>query len=256
MVGYLGPERTLAAVVSEPPWSLVRQSWEPRLQRHGVVNADGFGVGWFAPEMRLEPACYRSDRPIWADRSFASLAGVVTSPVVLAAVRSATSPSPSDISGAHPFTADRWLFAHNGKVFGFHDGVGTRLRRAVSGRREPGIVGAADSEVLFALVLDRLDAGAGPGDALCDVVATVEAEQGGRLTLLLTDGQRLAATRWGEDLHTVTRDAPSGREVQVASEPSDDGSDWQEVPDHSLVTVDLVDRHLTVHPICLGGTTP
>ncbi|CAN5553676.1 ergothioneine biosynthesis protein EgtC [soil metagenome] len=237
MLGFLGPPRSLEQLVLDPPWSLRRQSYEPRLQRHGVVNADGFGVGWYAPEVRPEPVCYRSDRPIWSDGSFTSLAGTVSSPAVVASVRSATAPAPSDVSGAHPFTAGSWLFAHNGVVFGFRDGVGTRLRRMVSDRREPGIVGAADSEVLFALVLDTVDAGASPADALADVVARVTAESGGRLNLLLTDGRQMVATRWGEDLHVLARDSPDGCERVVASEPSDDETGWQPVPDRSLVTV-------------------
>ncbi len=234
MVGYVGPERTLAEVVLDPPWSLERQSYEPRLQRHGVVNADGFGVGWYAPEVRAEPACYRSDRPIWSDGSFASLAGAVRSPVVLASVRSATPPAPTDVSGAHPFTSGPWLFTHNGVVHGFRDGVGTRLRRRVSDAREPAIMGATDTEVLFALTLDRLDAGASPAAALTDVVGCVAAERDGRLNFMLTDGHVLVATRWGEDLNQRVR--PAG-EVVVASEPSDDEPGWREVPHRSVVTV-------------------
>ncbi len=48
-LAYLGPEEPLGRVLVEPPHSLFRQSWAPRRQRYGTVNADGFGVGWYAP---------------------------------------------------------------------------------------------------------------------------------------------------------------------------------------------------------------
>jgi glutamine amidotransferase len=35
--------------VLEPPSSLLVQSWAPRRQRHGTVNADGWGVGFYVP---------------------------------------------------------------------------------------------------------------------------------------------------------------------------------------------------------------
>ncbi|PLW72317.1 class II glutamine amidotransferase, partial [Streptomyces sp. DJ] len=47
-LAYLGPAVALREVVTDPPHSLLRQSWAPRRQRHGTVNADGFGVGWYA----------------------------------------------------------------------------------------------------------------------------------------------------------------------------------------------------------------
>ncbi|MGW2190673.1 class II glutamine amidotransferase, partial [Streptomyces sp. NPDC001719] len=48
-LAVLGPRSTIGATVTEPPHSLVRQSWAPRRQRYGTVNADGFGIGWYAP---------------------------------------------------------------------------------------------------------------------------------------------------------------------------------------------------------------
>ncbi|MFK3979468.1 ergothioneine biosynthesis protein EgtC [Micromonospora sp. NPDC050397] len=47
---YLGPAVPLAALLFDPPHGLVRQSWAPRDMRGGgTVNADGFGVAWYAP---------------------------------------------------------------------------------------------------------------------------------------------------------------------------------------------------------------
>ncbi|MEV6703484.1 class II glutamine amidotransferase, partial [Streptomyces sp. NPDC051453] len=81
-LAYLGPSAPLGDVLVTPPHSLLRQSWEPRRQRHGTVNADGFGVGWYADGDPV-PARYRRAGPIWGDQSFADLARVVRSGAVL-----------------------------------------------------------------------------------------------------------------------------------------------------------------------------
>jgi len=54
-----GPPRS-ARCSSTPPHGLYRQAWAPRRQRYGTVNADGFGVGWYAPgdpDPGQVPAC-------------------------------------------------------------------------------------------------------------------------------------------------------------------------------------------------------
>jgi gamma-glutamyl hercynylcysteine S-oxide hydrolase len=237
-LAYIGPPIRLAAVLYDPPFSLVHQSWAPRRQRHGVVNADGYGVGWYAPEVRREPARYRRAGPIWADRSLASLAGVVTSGCLVAAVRSATPPWPAEASGAAPFTAGPWLFSLNGAVA---DDL-VALRRKVADRWAAGIEGASDAEVVFALLLDRLNAGCDPGEALAWCVGTIS----GRLNLLLSDGQGIWATAWGDTLSW--RNWSGG--VVIASEPFDDDDDWVPIPDRSLVVADARGCH--VHPIGSG----
>jgi glutamine amidotransferase len=231
LLAYIGPSTTLHALLYESTHSLHEQSWAPTAQRSGVVNADGVGVGWYDLERRPEPARYRAARPMWADRSLASLAGVVASTAVLAAVRSATPPSPSEESSTSPFTDGPWLFAHNGSVDGFRSGVGTRLRRSLSERRDAGIVGTSDSEVLFALFLDRVDAGMPAREALASVVDAVDAEEGGHLTMVAMDGRRLVAVAAGDSLHLRT----TGAAVIAMSEPHDDDAGWESVPDASLV---------------------
>jgi gamma-glutamyl hercynylcysteine S-oxide hydrolase len=236
-LAYLGSPIALDALLLQPERSLLRQSYEPRHQVSGVVNADGFGAGWYDHAIRPEPARYRSDRPIWTDRSFASLAGLVHSGAVLAAVRSATPGFPVEESGAAPFTAGPWLFSHNGIVEGFAAGIGVELRASVSDARAAAIEGHTDSEVLFALTLDQLDGGATPGAALGAVVKAVDARTNGRFNLLLTDGNRVAATAWGDSLF-VRR---SSAATIIASEPTDAAPEWQRVPDRSLIEGDAAE---------------
>ncbi|MGO4760362.1 class II glutamine amidotransferase, partial [Streptomyces sp. 2MCAF27] len=47
-LAYLGPDTPVGELLIAPPHGLYRQSYEPRRQRHGRMNADGFGVGWYA----------------------------------------------------------------------------------------------------------------------------------------------------------------------------------------------------------------
>jgi gamma-glutamyl hercynylcysteine S-oxide hydrolase len=227
-LAYIGPPVTLASLLYDPPQSLVRQSWAPRQQRHGTVNADGYGVGWYEPTVRPEPARFRRAGPMWADRSLESLARVVSSGSVMAAVRSATPPAPCEETGAAPFTEGRWLFSLNGVVA--DDVVVWRSR--VSPRRQAQIEGASDAEVLFALLLDRLDARLAPSDALTDLLTHVP----GRLNMMLCDGATVWATAWGDTLWWRSLDSSAGPAVVAASEPLDDDPSWVSVADRMLLT--------------------
>jgi glutamine amidotransferase len=253
-LAWLGAPRTLAALVLDPPYSLLRQSYAPREQRHGRVNADGYGVGWYAPDVRPEPARLRRGQPIWTDRSFASLAPLVASGCVLAAVRSATPPFPVDEAGAAPFTAGPWLFSHNGRLDDFAAHA-VAIRELLPATAAAEVETPSDAALLGALTLHRLRSGETPGDALASVVADVAAITAGRLNLLLTDGATVAATTYGDTL--VTRREPDG--VLVASEPTDDEPGWERVPDRSLVVVtagrhDVTPLHLPA-PAHRSGAT-
>jgi glutamine amidotransferase len=244
-LAYVGPPVTLEKLIVKPTHSLLQQSFAPRYQTHGTINADGFGVGWYDRDKRVEPARYRTTRQIWADLSFASIAGLVSSNAVLAAVRSASPGMPVEETSTPPFTEGPWLFSHNGFVPGFRTGVGRELRRKVSETRALGIAGATDSELLFALVLDRLDDGTPAADALVSVIGLVEELTTARLNLLLTDGERIAATACRNSLFVFDDRQLTGA-VVVASEPYDDDAGWEAVKDGSVV--EFGDDKLEVRP--------
>ncbi|HEX9682744.1 MAG TPA: ergothioneine biosynthesis protein EgtC [Acidimicrobiales bacterium] len=236
-LAYLGPPTTLASVVLDPPHSLERQAFAPKEQRHSPVNADGFGVGWWVPAVRAEPAVYRNDTPIWADRSFPSIAGVISASAMVAAVRSATPPNPVEVSGVAPFAHEQWLFSLNGWIDGVWEGRGTELRRSLPPGLDARIRSASDGDLMFSLVLAALPTGADLADAVGRVVASLAVENPkGPLNVLLSDGHSIIATAAGNSLHI--RSSPGS--VIVASEPLDERSGWMPVPDHSLVvaTVD------------------
>ncbi|MFI2758992.1 ergothioneine biosynthesis protein EgtC [Streptomyces echinatus] len=231
-LAYVGPAEPLGRVLVEPPHSLFRQSWAPRRQRHGTVNADGFGVGWYTPEDPV-PARYRRAGPIWADLSFADLARVVRSGTVLAAVRDATLAGADAEAAAAPFASGRWLFSHNGVIAGWPDSAAP-LVSSLPPVELLSLQARNDSAFVWALVLHRLRRGDTLDQALGEPVRRLaQAAPASRLNLLLTDGESIAATAWGDSLWYLTE---PGRSTVVASEPYDDDPLWQEVPDRTVLT--------------------
>src|SRR5882724_6914399 len=112
-LAYLGPDVSLESLLLAPPWSLLRQSYEPRFMKRGRVNADGFGAGWYDFGVREEPALYRR-----------------------------ATPSPTEESNTPPYASGRWLFAHNGEVAGFASGGRRMLLAGVSDLRAAEIAGS------------------------------------------------------------------------------------------------------------------
>ncbi|WP_405804421.1 ergothioneine biosynthesis protein EgtC [Streptomyces sp. NBC_00210] len=240
-IAYLGPALPLGQLLAEPAHGLYRQSWAPRRQRYGTVNADGFGVGWYADGDPV-PARYRRPGPIWADLSFADLARVVRSGAILAAVRDATVAGADDEAAAAPFASGPWLFSHNGAVRGW-PGTLAPLALSLPATELLSLEARCDSALVWALVLHRLRDGDELGQALADTVREVaEAAPDSRLNLLLTDGETITATAWGDTLWYL---AEPGRRTVVASEPYDDDPHWREVPDHTLLAATRTDVLLT-----------
>ena len=232
-LAYLGPPIPLGALLVDAPHGLVDQARHPRRQHSGTENPDGYGVAWFAASDET-PRRYRTATPMWEDSVLSTLASTVCAPAVLAAARLASPGSPVERSGNAPFVAGSYAWSLNGVVPGWHDGVGADVRDRVSERRRARIEGVTDTETLFALALDHLDAGAAPGQALEAVLDTVTAHASGRLNLLLSDGHRLAASAWGNSL--VARETSGS--VVVASEALDDHPNWVDIPDRTLVAGD------------------
>jgi gamma-glutamyl hercynylcysteine S-oxide hydrolase len=230
-LAYLGPPATLRSVLIDPPHGLYTQAWAPRRQRHGTVNADGFGVGWYAPGDPV-PARYRRTGPIWGDESFADVARVTSASAMLAAVRSATPGTDHGTAAIAPFAAGRWLFSHNGAVRGWPGSV-TGLLATLPADVVLGLEARVDSALLWALVRHRLGRGARPDEAAADAIAALRtAGVAGRFNFLLTDGRVIVATAAGDTLWYWR----AGAAVVVASEPGDDQPGWTEVPDGSVVT--------------------
>jgi gamma-glutamyl hercynylcysteine S-oxide hydrolase len=241
-VAYVGPDVSLRSVLIDPPYGLYRQAWAPRMQRHGTVNADGFGVSWYAPGDPV-PARYRRAVPIWGDQSLTDLARVTKSSAVLAAVRDATAGTALGEAAVAPFGSGPWLFSHNGMLAGWPASAAA-LARANAPEALLSLEALTDSAFVWLLVLERLRAGSAADAALAATIGAVEAAGGsGRFNFLLTDGHSITATTDGEALWY--RQAGAG--VTVASEPGDDAPGWTEVPDRYVITA--VPSQVTVRPL-------
>ncbi len=66
-LAWVGEPRSLADLVLRPEHGLLRQSYQPRRQSRGLVNADGWGVGFWSPDAPdpAVPVRWRSARPLW-----------------------------------------------------------------------------------------------------------------------------------------------------------------------------------------------
>ncbi|MEH3130752.1 MAG: ergothioneine biosynthesis protein EgtC [Mycolicibacterium neoaurum] len=219
-LGWFGAPVSAASVVLDPPSGLLVQSYAPRRQKHGTINADGWGVGFFDDG----PRRWRSDKPLWGDASFASVAPTLRSGCIIAAVRSATVGMPIEPSASAPFTDGSWLLSHNGVV---DRAVLPATRDAES---------SVDSAVLAAHIFQR--GMAVLGDTITEVGAL---DPGARLNILAGDGSRLLATTWGDTLFALER----ADGTVLASEPYDDDPDWLDIPDRHLVEVSATGLTLT-----------
>jgi ergothioneine biosynthesis protein EgtC len=237
-LAYLGPPVSLAQLVLAPPHGLYEQSWSPRRQQHGMVNADGFGLGWY-PEEGGEPARYRRSVPIWTDPNLPELAAAIRSRAVIAAVRDATAGTGQEETAVAPFRDGRFLLSHNGSIPNW-----TELPADLAAAAEPdpdppsaaellSLGARSDTALLWLLIYRQLRRGLDPERALATVIARVaEVRPTARLNLLLTDGASILATRYGDSLWY----RPGPGSILVASEPDDEAPEaWREVPPETLL---------------------
>jgi gamma-glutamyl hercynylcysteine S-oxide hydrolase len=212
-LGWLGADVTVSSLMLDPPHGLRVQSYAPRRQKHCLMNADGWGAGFFDG---AAPRRWRSAAPLWGDTSFESVAPALRSHCVVAAVRSATVGMPIEVSATAPFTDGRWLLSHNGVV--------DRTVLPPTSSAESVCDSAILAATIFARGLDAL------GETIVEIGT---ADPNARLNVLAANGSRLLATTWNETLSILHR----ADGVVLASEPYDDDLEWEDVPDHHLVEV-------------------
>jgi glutamine amidotransferase len=250
------PGRVRGSLLSEPH-SLLRQSCG---DRRGICHGSGWGFGWYAAR---QPQRFRSARPAQEDPRYRTLAEELTGSTILAHVRLASAGSVAE-RNSHPFVHGRWMFAHNGTLFGFADDP-ERLKRLIPEHLRRAVEGDTDSEHAFFLVLARLEQALGgldrPAEAgtvaavLGDTIAALaelfpgQGEDLSQFNFLVTDGRILVASRWRHSLWWVERrgagtvdgdgpveGSPAYRAIAVASEPTT-GEAWSEVPERTLLRI-------------------
>jgi hypothetical protein len=237
-LAYLGPPRALGDFLVDAPHGLREQGRAPREMVVAKDNPDGWGVAWW-PALDSEPFRYRTTTTMWSDDGFGD--GDRTAIALLAAVRKASPNTALDAVNNAPFIAKTRLgdvaFSLNGHAF--HASCEERVRGALA--PETPLEGDTDSEVLFALVRERIDTGASPGEALAAVHHVIDPGAEVYVNLLLVAPDAIVATTWQHTLYVKYVDAS----ITVASEALDADPAWRRVPDASLLIADRMGATMT-----------
>jgi len=259
LLGYIGPSIPLDYILSKPEHSLIEQSYQPREMNSGVVNADGFGIGWYHPEKDTPPFVYKQVIPIWNDVNLSSLGRYIESGCVLGYVRSATAGQAVDISNCQPFKSDRLLYIHNGKIENFKQTLMRPICDRLSDTAYKGISGSTDSEHFFALFVDEClkNPSATLEQALQTALLNLDElakshQISASANMMISNGKRLIASRFATDtespsLYWIKDDPAFGQSVIIASEPMFAG-DWHRFPEQSILSVGE-DLEIEIHQI-------
>lgn len=237
---YIGDPIYLEEVVTSPGQSLIDQSRRSS-ESKSETNGDGFGLAWYGE--REGPGLYHDVLPAWSDGNLRSLAHQVRSRLFLAHVRAATGTATSR-TNCHPFVAGAWTFMHNGQAGGY-SGFRRRVDMAIGDAWYRHRHGTTDSEAIFLLALG-MGLADDPKGALERATGAVEAmsREAGvaphmRMTVAMSDGERLYCARYASDQHAPTlyhRRTEGGR--MVVSEPLDRAqTDWVAIPPGSFAEI-------------------
>ena len=209
-IGYLGEDILLADILARPENSLIRQSYKAR-ERSEPLNGDGFGVGWYTPDITGDPCVFTAITPAWSNRNLLNIIEHTRSGCFFAHVRAASPGMRVSEVNCHPFQNGRFLWMHNGTIEGF-DLIKRRLRQSLPDRIYRSIDGTTDSEHAFATFLNLLDEdeeGVTVDSLAVGLVKTIWQLEGWAAdagikkpsiyNFAVTDGQNLATIRYVSD---------------------------------------------------------
>ncbi|MGB3299285.1 MAG: ergothioneine biosynthesis protein EgtC [Phormidesmis sp.] len=257
ILGYLGPSISLDQLVFKPEHSLLHQSYQPREMKSAVLNADGFGLGWYGDEPAAPPFVYRNPLPIWNDRNLPDLCRYVRSPTIIANLRSATDQMPVEMSSCQPFAYRQMMFVHNGLIEDFYKSLYRPIREQLCDVAYRSIQGQTDSEHIFALLVHHLETqpNIDLADALQQTITKLShmAKKAGvhlSANIILSTPERLVALRFDNQqrspsLYLLKHSQRFPSSVILASEPLFE-ADWQPYPESELISVDA-DLSITAH---------
>lgn len=248
LLGYLGPAILLESIVSQPEHSLIVQGYKPREMQEALLNADGFGVGWYHHQKQTLPFTYKNIQPIWNDINLNSLGRYIESGCILSHVRSATPGQGIDLSNCQPFNYKNLLFIHNGYIDKFRFTLYKEIRDYLKEIPYLLIKGNTDSEHIFGLLINEIlsNLGCNFKHALQEILGILtEIAKTKEIRFLantiVTDGHQLVASRFAQgatppSLYWLKNDPHFPNAVIIASEPLFLGR-WQKFPEQSIVTV-------------------
>ncbi len=208
-------------------------------------HADGWGIAAYQSAQGWE--LYKGVQAAHVDPRYTQLTGCIQGSTIIGHIRQKTVGETST-ENTHPFESDGWVFAHNGTV----SALAWLLARCCPLRRSQ-VRGSTDSELLFQAILGTW-ASAGlldvPSDARDATLARACGEWRGiggfgSFNFILSDGQTSYVHRRGRSLYC----ARDENEVLFASEASDDGHAWEEVPDGTLWKVSRHEERLLLRSV-------
>jgi glutamine amidotransferase len=279
LMAYKGTPVVIDKLLYQPKNSLINQSSNAR-EIEEPLNGDGFGVGWYVPEVNYEPITFVSVNPAWNNRNLRNLAPKVKTDCMIAHVRAASVGDVSE-SNCHPFQYKNILMAHNGGVEEFGK-IKRHIREPLTDELYNWIKGQTDSEHIFALLLNTLfkDHQSISPEAVADsfektfrtlkkLMADNDIKEPAYLNMVFTNGLFLVATRYVSDpkeepltmYHSeggryVVENGDTRLEaaqdddnaVLVVSEKLTDDKDWTMLPPNHLVIVEQ-SLNVRVRPI-------
>jgi glutamine amidotransferase len=269
LMAYLGSPIIIDKLLYQPKNSLVNQSVNAK-ELEEPLNGDGFGIGWYAKEINLEPVTFVSVHPAWSNRNLKNLAPKVSTDCFIAHVRAASVGEVSE-SNCHPFQYKNLLMMHNGGVENFSN-IKRKLREPLTDELYNWIKGQTDSEHIFAYLLNELlknhksvspeavvDAFENTFKALKKMMAENGITEEAYLNMVVTDGHFIVGARYvtdpkqepltlyhSEGSRFVVEDgvtrlmAPEDDDhaVLVVSEKLSDDKDWTLVPANHFIIVE------------------
>jgi gamma-glutamyl hercynylcysteine S-oxide hydrolase len=245
LAAYLGSPIALEHFLFSPSHNLIKQAWAPLEMHEAVMNADGFGIGWYTDQKQA--VTYLNTYPIWSDSNLPGLAASLQGKIWLACIRSATPGQMTGLVNTQPFMNDRILFMHNGFIKDFNPDYRIKFHNILKGEIQAGINGHTDSEYIFALLrqemLQHPDTNLIKQLGYCMNQIIKIIENGTvLLNIIISDGNRIYASRHAYNgqsptLYYAENDKHFTDAVIVASERLTNDGCWQSVPDHSLLVV-------------------
>ena len=253
---YLGPPLVLSQLIYKPTNSLVHQAKEA-MQSSTRINADGFGVAWYSPEICAEPAVFKDTSPMWNNRNLGAIADKIRANCLVAHIRSALSWDPVMRENCHPFQRGRLLWMHNGDIPGR-----ARLSRQVALAADDTLLaqirGNTDTEWAFTLFLTNLAGWPEERPTLDTLAAAMREtlsqiagwhgeaadERQLEMNFCVTDGTVLVAARFavgakpGPTLYWYhSADGSTRPAACIASEPLFEGPEWHAAENGDLLLV-------------------
>jgi len=143
----------MASLVTEPEHAMLQLAMKAFCCAT-PVNADGFGLAWYHPDISV-PGAYKDVTPAWNNPNLKQIARAVKSHCFFAHVRAASAGG-VNYPNCHPFVYKNLSFMHNGTVPYFKQVKRSMIAR-ISERAFQLIQGTTDSEMMFAMFVTNFE---------------------------------------------------------------------------------------------------